>query len=139
VPFGALPSAQSFYYYEQFVSQSWNTVIPQGTNWNANVGSVTMPWVGEVQLDGYVQLNYGPSILGVQVWPASSITPFNYWAGKKTEFADNGGSLVCPIFVRWTSLAAGTLLQATIQIRVGIANGTVTATGFSGSLRAQAV
>lgn len=138
MPFGAQSSYPPFYYAEQFLNVSWNTVVAQGATWNANVGSVTMPWTGDVLLDGSVQMNYTSSILGVEVWPASAIGPGNFWAGKLNECHDNGGSLVCPILARWAGLTSGTFLQVTVQVRVTIANGTATATGFVGSLRAQA-
>lgn len=138
MPFGALRSDIQHYYYEQFLWLGLGQTIAQGSSWNVNVGSVIMPWTGDVQLDGWVNFQYTPTIVGVEVWSASGIAPASSYAGAACEYGDNGGWIVCPFFAKWSSVAIGTNLTATLQLKCTVANGTVTAQYFVGSLRAKA-
>lgn len=139
MPFGSQASNVQHYYYEQaFETDLGNYGLGQGGAVNFNVVAISMPWTGDVMVDLAVQLVYQPNILGAEVWPASSIGPSNFFAGKKQEYSTNGGYLVCPMFAKWNSLAIGTYLTIGIQVQNKVANGAVNCIRCVGSMRAQA-
>lgn len=140
MPFGALLSPVQHHYYEQFLNVNLNWQIGQGTSVNLNLGSLTMPWAGDVIFDGYVNMYYdsGATILSASIAQATAIAATNFWPGVKTETSPNYGWLAIPCFGRWASLPNGTFFQLTIKITVAACNGRAVASHFVGSLRAQA-
>lgn len=138
MPFGTFTSNIQHYFYESHLWVTWATNIPQNTSWNADVGSIVMPWTGDVEVDGWVNFQFTPTIIGAEVWSASAIAPTSTYNGTCLEYNDNGGWVVCPYFAKWSSLAIGTNLTVTLQLKCTAANGTATARSFVGSLRAKA-
>ena len=140
MPFGALASEVQHYYYEQFINVTIAQAIAQGGSLNVNAGSLTMPWAGDVIMDGWVQMYYdtGATILSTSLASATSIAATSFWPGTKTETSPSGGYLVVPCFGRWAGLAKGTFFQNVVKITVGAVNGRAVASSFIGSLRAQA-
>jgi hypothetical protein len=140
VPFGSQVNTQTAPFVERHIYSSWDAYIPQQTQWNPFVTSMTMPFTGDIFVDLWVQLEYPQpaTILTVEVWPATPIGPTNFFAGKVSQWDVNSGTFPCPMFGRWANLAAGTYFDLTISIRNQICNGNCRITGCQGFMRAQA-
>jgi hypothetical protein len=140
MPFGAQRSDLQHYYYEAMFSTPLNLVIAQGSNAVSDIYTVSMPWAGDILVDGWMNAYYdsGATILNMSVGPATSIAPSNYFTGVKTEADAYGGWISVPFFGRWANLAANTYFLLSVRTTIGACNGRAVASHFSGTIRLQA-
>jgi hypothetical protein len=137
VPFGSQVSNVQHYYHEQYVDVGLGQPMGNNSTWDVALSAMTMPWAGDILAEGYFQIEYSNSYTGIEIWPVTPIGPSNFFAGKVAMEDRHAGWFLIPFFGRWAGLAAGTYFQYNLQVRVLIANGTVTVRRYIGSIRAQ--
>ncbi len=115
----------------------YTNVIAYPNSLTFGLGTVTMPFDGQLTANINHQGNYPNGLVAVSLWlDGCTPAPANHYAGAFTNYQDVGTAYdVLGAMAQWRDLAKGTGVTINAKVRVDLGNVNWTCMAFTGWLR----